>query len=70
MFAVNDDISQVIAGRTDIWGPLQSEMEALCKYAGWSIPKRFQVYPELNSPAVLLYWRVLVFLLDQLDDRR
>ena len=70
--AVNQDILRIIAGPTNIWGQLQGDMEALCRYAGWEIPERFEVYPRLNSPASLLYWRVMVSLLDRLssEDRR
>ena len=70
--AVNQDILRIIAGRTNIWGQLQGDMKALCRYAGWEIPERFEVYPRLNSPASLLYWRVMVSLLDRLssEDRR
>ena len=44
-------------------------MEALCGFAGREIPEEFQVYPRLNSPAALLYWRVLVYLVGQLPGR-
>ena len=70
--AVNESIRRIISGRPKIWGQLQGDMAALCEFAGWEVPEQFEVHPELNSPASLLYWRVLVFLLDQLDaeDRR
>ena len=60
--AVNQDILRIIAGRTNIWGQLQGDTEALCRYEGWEILERFEVYPRLNSPASLLYWRVMVSL--------
>ena len=70
--AVNESIRRIISGRPRIWGQLQGDMAALCEFAGWEVWEQFEVYPELNSPASLLYWRVLLFLLDQFDaeDRR
>ena len=66
---VNRRIGDVIINRVQVWGPLQGDMEALCRFAGWEIPEEFQVYPRLNSPAALLYWRVLVYLVGQLPGR-
>ena len=70
--AVNESIRRIISGRPKIWGQLQGDMAAQCEFAGWEVLEQFEVHPELNSPASLLYWRVLVFLLDQIDaeDRR
>ena len=69
VYSVNQSIRSVIFGQTNIWGQLQGDMVALSEYAGWTIPEKFEVYPKLNSPASLLYWRVLVYLMDQLGDK-
>lgn len=66
---VNRHLSGVIAGPTTIWGPSQGDMEALCNFAGWSMPERFEVFPTVNSPAALFYWRIMLYLLDQLQDQ-
>ena len=63
-----DNISVVIRDRITIWGQLQSDMGALCRFAGWHVPEEFVVYPTINSPAALLYWRILLYLLEQLQE--
>ena len=65
---LNSNISVVIRDRITIWGQLQSDMGALCRFAGWHVPKEFVVYPTINSPAALLYWRILLYLLEQLPE--
>ena len=65
---INARLQDVIHVPTNIWGPLQGDMRALCRFAKWHIPASFEVYPMINSPAALLYWRILVFLLGQLTD--
>lgn len=65
---LNSNISVVIRDRITIWGQLQSDMGALCRFAGWHVPKEFVVYPAINSPAALLYWRILLYLLEQLPE--
>lgn len=65
---LNSNLSVIIRDRITIWGQIQSDMGALCRFAGWHVPKEFVVYPAINSPAALLYWRVLLYLLEQLSD--
>lgn len=65
---VNSRLQDIIHAPTNIWGPLQGEMRALCKFARWSVPEKFEVFPRVNSPAALIYWRILVSLLGQLTD--
>lgn len=65
---LNSHLDNIIWSQTKIWGPLQGDMQALCRFAGWSIPREFQVFPQINSPAALLYWRILLYLLDQLPE--
>ena len=43
-------------------------MIALCEHSSWPVPNSFSVAP-LNSPACLLHWRPLAFLMDQLSRR-
>ena len=43
-------------------------MKALCKFARWQIPEKFEIFPQVNSPACLVYWRIFVYLLGQLPD--
>ena len=45
--------------------PGQQALEDLCQAAGWVRPSRFRLWP-MNSPALLIHWRVLIFLLDQM----
>ena len=51
---VNQWIGDVFTHRVQVWGPLQGDMEALCRFAGWEFPEEFQVYARLNSPAALI----------------
>ena len=44
-------------------------MRYLCQLHGWPIPSRFETKPP-NSPAVLIYWRPLLFMVDQLSSTR
>ncbi|MCG7867848.1 MAG: TatD family hydrolase, partial [Candidatus Thiodiazotropha taylori] len=66
---LNRNLREVIAGRTTIWGPLQGDMQRLCHFAGWTVPHELQVFPEINSPAALMYWRIMVNLLDRLSEQ-
>ena len=43
-------------------------MKALCKFARWQIPEKFEIFQQVNSPACLVYWRIFVYLLGQLPD--
>ena len=43
-------------------------MSALCEHSSWPVPNSFSVAP-LNSPACLIHWRPLAFLMDQLSRR-
>ena len=65
---VNSRLQDIIHVPTSIWGPLQGEMRALCRFARWSVPEKFEVFPRVNSPAALIYWRILVSLLGQLTE--
>ena len=51
---------------TDIADGIVSEMRRLCQIHGWPIPSQFQTKPP-NSPAVLIHWRPLLFMVDQLS---
>ena len=67
---LNQNLSIVIVHpATTIWSPLQTDMQALCQFAGWPVPDNFRVYPDINSPASLLYWRILLFLMDELPEQ-
>ncbi len=47
---------------------LHQEMEALRSVAGWRAPPRgFTLVPFSNSPACLLHWRSLSFVLGKLS---
>ncbi len=62
---VNKDFKMPPESRID--HQLQREMEDLCDTAGWRIPPGgFSLFP-LNSPAALLHWRDLAFLLGKLS---
>ena len=43
-------------------------MKALCKFARWQIPEKFEIFLQVNSPACLVYWSIFVYLLGQLPD--
>ena len=66
---LNKNLSLVIVQLTEVLDPQQAEMKALCEFAGWPVPEsKFRVYPDINSPACLLYWRILLFLIEQLPE--
>ena len=65
---VNSRLRDIVHVPTNIWGPLQGDMKALCRFARWSMPDQFEIFPRLNSPASLLYWKIMVYLMGQLSD--
>ena len=65
---VNSRLQDIIHAYAGIWVPLQLDMKALCKFARWQIPDKFEIFPQVNSPACLVYWRIFVYLLGQLPD--
>ena len=65
---VNSRLQDIIHAWANIWVPLQLDMKALCKFARWQIPDKFEIFPQVNSPACLVYWRIFVYLLGQLPD--
>ena len=54
---------------TEISEGVVSEMRYLCKLHGWPIPSKFETHPP-GSPAVLIHWRPLLFLVGQLPDAK
>ena len=58
----------IIHAWANIGVPLQLDMKALCKFARWQIPEKFEIFLQVNSPACLVYWRIFVYLLGQLPD--
>ena len=68
MIHVNSRLQDIIHAWANICVPLQLDVEALCKFAGWRILERFGIFPQINSPACLVYWRIFVYLLGQLPD--
>ena len=65
---VNSRLQDIIQAWANIWVPLQLDMKALCKFARWQIPEKFEIFPQVNSPACLVYLRIFVYLLGQLPD--
>ena len=65
---VNSRLHDIIHTWANIWVPLQLDMKALSKFARWQIPDKFEIFPQFNSPACLVYWRIFVYLLGQLPD--
>ena len=65
---VNSRLQEIIHAWANIWVPLQLDMKALCKFARWQIPEKFEIFLQVNSPACLVYWRIFVYLLGQLPD--
>ena len=65
---VNSRLQDIIHPWANIWVPLQLDMKALCKFARWQIPEKFEICPQLNSTACLVNWRIFVYLLGQLPD--
>ena len=65
---MNSRLQDIIHAWANIWVPLQLDMQALCKFARWQIPEKFEIFPQVNSPACLVYWRIFVYLLGQLPD--
>ena len=51
---------------TDISEGVVAEMRYLCQLHGWPIPSRFEAKP----PIVLIHWRPLLFMVDQLSSTR
>ncbi|MES9883066.1 MAG: TatD family hydrolase [Sedimenticola sp.] len=47
---------------------LHNEMENLCEVAGWPVPNRGFSMTPLNSPATLIHWRPVAFLLGRLSE--
>ena len=41
----------------------------MCKFQGWEIPQQFSLN-RLNSPAVLLHWRILAILVSKLTEEQ
>ena len=65
---VNSRLQDIIHAWANIWVPLQLDMKALCEFARWQIPEKFEIFPQVNSPACLVYWRIFVYLLGQLPN--
>ena len=65
---VNSRLKDIIHAWANIWVPLQLDMKAWCKFARWQIPEKFEIFPQVNSPACLVYWRIFVYLLGQLPN--
>ena len=67
---VNSRLQDIIHAWANIWVPLQLDMKALRKFARWQIPDKFEIFPQVNSPACLVYRRIFVYLLGQLPSTR
>ena len=54
----------------EVQEPAVPALQELCKVAGWAIPQKFVLRP-LNSPALVVYWRVALEVLWLIpEDRR
>ena len=67
---VNSRLQDIIHAWANIWVPLQLDMKALCKFARWQIPEKFQIFRQVNSPACLVYWRIFVYLLHPIQSEK
>ena len=47
----------------------QESMRRLCIQAGWEVPEEFTLLPT-NSPALLIHWRPMAYIMDQLSNRQ
>ena len=65
---VNSRLQDIIHAWANIWVPLQLDMKALYKFARWQIPEKFEIFPQVNSPACLVHWRTFVYFLGLLPD--
>ena len=54
---------------SEITPSTQEAMRKLCFQAGWEVPEEFTLRP-INSPAVLIHWRPMAYIMDQLSLRQ
>ncbi|MES9882213.1 MAG: TatD family hydrolase [Sedimenticola sp.] len=55
----------ILESDTTISDRTRRAMDRLCETAGWPIPRFYTIEP-MNSPACLIYWRVMTFLMSRL----
>ena len=63
------DKNLLIDPSSEITASTQKAMARLCQYAGWEVPKQFTLVPTINSPAVLIHWRPMAYIMDHLNEK-
>ena len=64
------DKNLLIDRSLEITPSTQKAMARLCQYAGWEVPEQFTLVPTINSPAVLMHWRPMAYIMNHLNKKK